>query len=347
MPSLVTRCPACATLFKVVPDQLRISEGWVRCGQCDEVFDANTHMQPPMELASDLTEPRGTPATDNSAVAAMVDVRQRETSPSIVSPQAAEHDVSPEQATQPDSEEVPAALPEAVPLSAMPTPTADTPSHADAGEWSEQSGLKLLVTESPPLQRASTPPAPADEVPEDSEGEPESVPHSFLKTVPQPVTNRRWRWSGGVVVIVLMALLLMQVMVHERDRIAATEPAATPLLQALCAAWNCDIQPLRQIESIVIESSSFVKVKADVYRLSFTVKNTALVPLALPSAELALTDLRDQSVLRRVLSPAEYGAQAPTLAAGEELALVVPVAVKANAQIGDKVTGYRLLVFYP
>ena len=30
MVSLVTRCPACATLFKVVPDQLRISEGWVR-----------------------------------------------------------------------------------------------------------------------------------------------------------------------------------------------------------------------------------------------------------------------------------------------------------------------------
>jgi predicted Zn finger-like uncharacterized protein len=32
--SLITRCPACGTMFKVVPDQLRISEGWVRCGQC-------------------------------------------------------------------------------------------------------------------------------------------------------------------------------------------------------------------------------------------------------------------------------------------------------------------------
>ena len=45
MTSLVTRCPACGTLFKVVPDQLRISEGWVRCGQCDEVFDAQAQMQ--------------------------------------------------------------------------------------------------------------------------------------------------------------------------------------------------------------------------------------------------------------------------------------------------------------
>jgi predicted Zn finger-like uncharacterized protein len=33
------------TLFRVVPDQLRISDGWVRCGQCDEVFDGNLHLQ--------------------------------------------------------------------------------------------------------------------------------------------------------------------------------------------------------------------------------------------------------------------------------------------------------------
>lgn len=32
-------------MFRVVSDQLRISEGWVRCGQCDEVFDANAHLK--------------------------------------------------------------------------------------------------------------------------------------------------------------------------------------------------------------------------------------------------------------------------------------------------------------
>ncbi len=38
--SLATRCPSCGTTFKVVRDQLRISDGWVRCGRCSEVFDA-------------------------------------------------------------------------------------------------------------------------------------------------------------------------------------------------------------------------------------------------------------------------------------------------------------------
>ncbi|WPB56166.1 zinc-ribbon and DUF3426 domain-containing protein [Xylophilus sp. GOD-11R] len=44
--SLSTRCPSCATIFKVVPDQLKVSDGWVRCGQCGEVFDASAHLKP-------------------------------------------------------------------------------------------------------------------------------------------------------------------------------------------------------------------------------------------------------------------------------------------------------------
>ena len=38
--SLATRCTSCATTFRVVQDQLKVSEGWVRCGRCDAVFNA-------------------------------------------------------------------------------------------------------------------------------------------------------------------------------------------------------------------------------------------------------------------------------------------------------------------
>lgn len=47
--SLKTRCPACDTVFKIVPDQLKVSKGWVRCGRCAEVFDAAAHAQAPDE----------------------------------------------------------------------------------------------------------------------------------------------------------------------------------------------------------------------------------------------------------------------------------------------------------
>ncbi|MBW7832650.1 MAG: zinc-ribbon domain-containing protein [Simplicispira suum] len=44
--SQTTRCPACHTRFKVVADQLRISDGWVRCGHCKQVFDASISLEP-------------------------------------------------------------------------------------------------------------------------------------------------------------------------------------------------------------------------------------------------------------------------------------------------------------
>ena len=53
----VTHCPTCSTLFRVVPDQLRIAQGWVRCGQCQTVYRAIAHLlleepEPDSQLAS-------------------------------------------------------------------------------------------------------------------------------------------------------------------------------------------------------------------------------------------------------------------------------------------------------
>lgn len=57
--SYTTRCPACGTTFRVVPDQLKISDGWVRCGHCADVFDATLYLQPWV--------PPPAPATPNPA----------------------------------------------------------------------------------------------------------------------------------------------------------------------------------------------------------------------------------------------------------------------------------------
>ena len=37
--SLITRCPNCATAFRVLPGQLSAQAGRVRCGKCTSVFD--------------------------------------------------------------------------------------------------------------------------------------------------------------------------------------------------------------------------------------------------------------------------------------------------------------------
>ena len=38
--TLATRCTACGTVFRAAQDQLRASDGWVRCGRCNSVFNA-------------------------------------------------------------------------------------------------------------------------------------------------------------------------------------------------------------------------------------------------------------------------------------------------------------------
>src|SRR6185295_10212169 len=37
--AIVTRCPACGTVFRVQPEQLKAHNGAVRCGRCMTVFD--------------------------------------------------------------------------------------------------------------------------------------------------------------------------------------------------------------------------------------------------------------------------------------------------------------------
>ncbi|WP_051602957.1 DUF3426 domain-containing protein [Simplicispira psychrophila] len=73
-----TRCPSCATLFKVVADQLRISDGWVRCGQCQQIFDATAHLQEPLDpaLLPDLELPLDSGRALPGAANADADVSQ-------------------------------------------------------------------------------------------------------------------------------------------------------------------------------------------------------------------------------------------------------------------------------
>jgi hypothetical protein len=100
------------------------------------------------------------------------------------------------------------------------------------------------------------------------------------------------------------------------------------------------------MESIVIDSASFSKIRGDAYRLTFTVKNTAITALAVPAIELTLTDSRDQPVVRRVFFPGELGAKSDALAAGSEWPASLAMTLKSGATV-DRVAGYRLLAFYP
>lgn len=57
--ALATSCPRCQTSFRVVPDQLKIRRGLVRCGACQHVFsgiDSLRYIDEPSRRARRPTE---------------------------------------------------------------------------------------------------------------------------------------------------------------------------------------------------------------------------------------------------------------------------------------------------
>lgn len=51
-------------MFKVVTDQLKVSQGWVRCGHCAEVFDASKHLLP-RKASKELSSLAAVPGADD------------------------------------------------------------------------------------------------------------------------------------------------------------------------------------------------------------------------------------------------------------------------------------------
>ncbi|WP_236749948.1 DUF3426 domain-containing protein [Acidovorax carolinensis] len=147
----------------------------------------------------------------------------------------------------------------------------------------------------------------------------------------------------GAVVFVLLCTLALQVMLHERDRIAAMDARIRPWLQMLCEPFQCALAPLRRISDVMIDSSSFHKARGDSYQLTFAIKNRATVPLATPAMELTLTDAQDQPVVRRVFFPQEMAAPMELPALGEWTSSVAVIVTTGGA----RVAGYRLVAFYP
>ena len=79
-----TRCPGCATVFRVTSEQLALRAGQVRCGQCKTVFDGLAQqVSVAMPLRSDDRAPPTDNATQAPSTATRHDVRNLETLPEM------------------------------------------------------------------------------------------------------------------------------------------------------------------------------------------------------------------------------------------------------------------------
>jgi predicted Zn finger-like uncharacterized protein len=363
--SLITSCPACSTTFRVVPDQLKISEGWVRCGHCGEVFDGTVDLRDESELdlpASEAPAPAASETYPGTAPTQPGDLPTMPADP----PRFAERPRPPDAPTMPaDLETMPAEL--ATRPAELPSglgelrPRPIEPAGASSSFFGDSQSLEPSPLDSPFVFRPSDlaggadpsvlPPAPRDsrlgeELEEPTPAELDQV--TFLRHARRKAFWRRplVRVLLSLVALALAALLVVQLAYQDRDRLALAEPALRPALAQMCELLHCRLGAPRQIEAIVIDSSGFNRLRSDTYRLAFTLRNTARVQVAVPAMELTVTDAQDQPIARRVLLPSEFGAsEAEAIPPVTEWSRSVGVVVTAPP--ATRIAGYRLLAFYP
>jgi predicted Zn finger-like uncharacterized protein len=371
--SLATRCPACQTVFRVVPDQLRVSEGWVRCGRCAEVFNASEHFvdattgvpsKASIEVRTRLPEPapaeddRGRGPAGASAPTfgasaeipldgyAAGDATAREGEAAAPSGLASAAAASAPGAAWGHAGEESAAAPGGVGASATVDIAAGTATSAATSTTTSTSiSAATDKTTAPPAAAAAAAAAStAGTAPRRSGARATPTP-SFVR---QAERAERWRRPGvraallaGVVAATV--LLGLQSLVLFRDQSAARWPELKPLIAQLCAPFGCRVEPVRAIEALVVESSGLVRVeKSDLYKLSVALRNQRGHEVAVPAIDLKLTDTQGRLIARRVLRASELGIAGPVVRADTEIALAGTLQI-ASAPVA----GYTIELFYP
>ena len=350
---LATRCSACGTAFRVVPDQLRVSEGWVRCGRCTQVFNAleslvdmDTGMPRPggsgLEAGArppeyDIAEPAQRPADERPqgrAAPSPPPVGVKETWDGPAFPREAGAIAAPQQPLPPDKP--------------GPRAKADGPGMDAKPDWAtDPSTAAFEVTDAGETTR----PVPTNP---DLRADPESAPQplpSFVRSAEHAARWRDPRVRATLALLCLAALLSLaaQVAIEYRDLLAARLPLTRPWLEAACEPLGCKVEAARVIDSLAVDSSGLLRVeRSNLYKLQVSLRNRAGIALAVPALDLRLTDSQGRLIARKVLLPADLGVAQATIDAGRDLNLQATLQLVAGGDAGVPViAGYTIELFYP
>lgn len=366
--AMITRCPQCAAAFRVVPDQLRVRSGLVRCGACGSVFDGYAGLvsedeaagpvrrQPPAVFRNraDMLRWQASQAGDDARQAEGDEARDEDDGPPWRAAESASDDGPSLRA------DVDRALP--VTRGDGAEPVLRTPEAGDEGD--EEDAFRPWYG----ADDAGPSPAPAQ-----LDGEPaigpivgeQRVAHRPVPEFLDEDLQRRRRLVGrlwALAAAIALVVLVVQILVVWRNALAAALPVARPALSLLCRPVGCAVDYERRIERIAIMSSSLqpdgeraahnatasggVSAQGTGHLvLNVVLRNRYHRAQEWPALMLDLRDFSDTVVVRKVLMPHDY--LPPTLvgqpfAAGAEVSLAVALEVRAAG-----INGYQIDKFFP
>jgi predicted Zn finger-like uncharacterized protein len=346
--SLATRCTACGTIFRVVQDQLRVSEGWVRCGRCAEVFDAREQL---FDIDTEVPPPWPRPELAAAPQAQPEPPAEIEHEEPVAEPVIESHDIEPEAPaiTQPHTEAITTVAPDAAHERREPywgddaAPVESAPPMIEPLHPAEPPTPDVLID--PRLAALAAQVAERDQGSAEEQADATAPEPSFLR---QHHAAARWqrprmRLALGLLAGLLTLVLLLQLTLQFRSAIAALYPPSTPALRALCEIAACELQPWRRIDALAVENSSLTQAgSGNHYKLTIQLRNKAHYALALPWIDLSLSDASGAPILRRMLKPTDFNLSKTSMAPdGEEQLQLV---FSTGAQ---NVSGYSVEIFHP
>jgi predicted Zn finger-like uncharacterized protein len=330
--SLVAQCPACSTAFIVKPEQLAAHRGDVRCGQCQQVFNALAHLSESADINQQESEIAAPPSPQVAFDFAFGSISE------TLTDEASHEPVEP--------------------IEIPPSPfSMDNETPLASVETEEVQTFEMPAEELPAATETFTTPATAPEPETKQEQQAEVIDFPVFQTW-QPVIEpaevpekKRSGWLTFLLILVsvlLLALLSLQIIYLKRTEIAQHWPQAKPLLVKACEPLHCEIALPQNADLLAIDDSDLTEdtVHQHVYFLTSTLTNHAEFTQAFPLLELSLTDLNDQVIMRRTLHPSEYlpnnANESTGIGANDEVHIKLPITI---ADL--KISGYRVYIRYP
>jgi predicted Zn finger-like uncharacterized protein len=354
--TMITRCPACATTFRVTPAHLQAHGGKVRCGRCATVFDGFRDLAtlPAAMPAEPAATPRAEPVAAATPTPAPLLPEPAKPVPAGAPPvegapvaAAPAEPVTADVAAEPVIAESPAGLAEAALATAEAA--AATPATVEPGPEATESAETQPAVSAAVENAVPGAAMPEDRPAESPAAEPVAAASPALAAAAfefekgaEPVRRPRRPWFA-LAVLALLALGA-QALYFFRGELSAQYPALRPTLAALCAMAGCTVALPQRPDKINIEASDLQApdpAHPGLIVLTATLRNHAGIDVGYPALDIVLTNTKDHTVARRIVLPAEY------LDRGKDPLAGIPAngefTVRLNLETGDLgAAGFRL-----
>ena len=268
----ITRCPSCQQAYRLNDTQLSAKDGLVRCGFCQNVFNAKEHLYRSKDVPTETAVIRAEREAEME--------RKGVASMAALSAQLQGFDVV-------DEDDKPSGL------VGIRTEPRLGPVRQDVINGSNNS-IEIIQHEP---QRANV------TVEDDEEEDEEELPT-------KKSTSKRGLWI--VIAFIAALLIGLQLSLSFRGAIIEKLPQSEAMFNTLCQYFVCQpitntsVAPAEEPKNVVLASQSLQRVGGDEYVIVANLHNEKAVEEAFPEMTIVLKGEKGDILTRRILKPTDY-----------------------------------------